>query len=214
MNQFITEKIDVVSEGIMDSMFNLEKSAAGQAMKKYRERFIDPQQGYVDNLPLLATQAGMSAYDKALERGAGEGGAMGLAGGAGLGFGLSGRGTVSSVARGAKQGADLGQTNIGKTFKSGKGALAALIANLALKTAGTGLGAGSGLLAGFAGGRQTGASIMGAGAGAAAGGVIGQPLAALLALAGGAGAAQVASSVEDARKKLSPGGPDQVIFRG
>jgi hypothetical protein len=213
MSQYITEKIDLVSEGIMDSIFNNETSTMGRAMKKYKERFLDPQKGYVENLPWLATQAGMEAYDKALERGAGEGGVMGAFGGGALGAGLAGRGVLSAAAKGAQSGAESGKGVLGKSFKTGKGALAALIANLALKGAGAAVGTASGFGAGFAGGRQTGASILGAGAGALAGGPIAQPLAALLALGGGALGGQIASSIEGAKKKLSPGGPDQVIFR-
>ena len=205
MSQYITEKIDLVSEGIMDSIFNTkdETSTLSRAMKKYKERFLDPQRGYVENLPWLATQAGMEAYDKALERGAGQGGVMGAFGGGALGAGLAGRGVLSAAAKGAQKGAESGTGTLSKSFKTGKGALAALLANLALK----------GFGAGFAGGQQTGASILGAGAGALAGAPIAQPLAALLALGGGALGGQVASSIEGAKKKLSPGGPDQVIFR-
>jgi len=221
MSQYITEKIDLVSEGIMDSIFNTkdETSTLSRAMKKYKERFLDPQRGYVDNLPLLATQAGMSAYDRALERGAGEGAVMGAFGGFGLGAGLAGQGTVSATARGARQAADAAAESgrrtgpLPKALKTGKGALAALIGNLALKSLGAGIGTVSGGAAGFAGGRQAGAAIGGAGAGALAGGGIAQPLAALLALGGGALGGQIAGSLEDAKKKLSPGGPDQIIFR-
>ena len=256
MRQCISEQLDIVSEGVMDSvmsnvadyvrnLYNDQTSTAGRSLKKYVDRGLVPQKGYVDHAPQLVTQAGTDAYRDALDRGAFEGAAMGGFGGLGLGFGLAGKGALSSTVRGAahpfsqqfdKDFVDSRNAEIqrlqaagdpqraqqvasrrapntsNRLFRSGRGAIGNLIGNLILKGAGSAIGLGSGALAGWAGGRETGAAIGLAGTAAAPLGLIGQPLAALGALAGGAIGGAAASNIEDARKKLE-GGPDRNIFR-
>ena len=108
MDRYLTEQLDMVSENVIDNiqqyikdLYNDPNSTPGRAMKKAYQLGLKPQEGYVQNFPQLATQAATNEYQAGLDRGATEGAGMGLVGGMGLGAGLAGRGTVSSVARGA-----------------------------------------------------------------------------------------------------------------
>ena len=108
MDRYLAEQLEIVSENVVDNiqqyivdLYNDPNSTPGRAMKKVYQLGLKPQEGYVQNFPQLATQAITNEYQAGLDRGATEGAGMGLVGGMGLGAGLAGRGTASSVARGA-----------------------------------------------------------------------------------------------------------------
>jgi len=151
--------------------------------------------------------------DAARKRGAGEGAAMGAAGGAAFGAGVAGAGIpkiFTDAAAGAK----------GKSGKAKLGGLALGALKGGLKVAGMavpGAAAGTvgGGLAGFRGGRQTGAAILGAGAAGGPAGLAFGPYAGIAgALAGGGIGSDIAQSYVRAKKGLQAGGdPYNLVFR-
>jgi hypothetical protein len=147
--------------------------------------------------------------DAARKRGAGEG----AAGGAAFGAGVAGAGIpkiFTDAAAGAK--GKKGKAAIGA---GALGALKGLGKVAAMAVPGAAAGSVGGGLAGFRGGRQTGAAILGAGAAGAPAGLAFGPYAGIAgAIAGGGIGSDIAQSYVRAKKGLQAGGdPYNLVFR-
>ena len=225
MSQEILEKTNEISEGITEYMKTAADyagglgDAAGMAYKGLRRSFDRDIEGFVTGPSSKPIQFGalLDLGTKAIKRGAGSGAFGGAAGGAALGGSIASGGLPAIVAgfgRGAAKGAAKGRGGIGKIASALTGGLTSVLGAGTRGAIGAGLGGAVGGLAGFKGGRQTGAKLAGAGALGAPAALIGGPLAGAALGAGGAAvSSDIAKALETARARMAAGGGQGIIFR-
>lgn len=204
----ILEKVDSISEGIMDYIPDTVKQRAKE-MYGVGKALAEPEiKGYMRPgvLPAISTQGLVQLGQKAFKRGAGPAALAGAGGGAALGAGLASGGLLGQTIGGAMQGFKSGRGK-GKIGGALLGALLGGGKGLARTGLGAGLGTVGGGLAGWRGGREAGAAIAGAGAAAGPLGLLIGPKAALGGAAlGGMLGSDVMRQIHQIKQQLARGG--------
>jgi hypothetical protein len=208
----IEEKIDSISEGIMDYIPDTVKQRAKEVYG-VGKALVEPEiKGYMrpDVLPMISTQGLAQLGRKAFERGAGPAALAGAGGGAALGAGLASGGLLGQTIGGAMQGFKTGKGK-GKLGAALLGALLGGSKGIAKSGARAGLGAGLGAvgggLAGWRGGREAGAAIAGAGAaGGPLGLLVGPKTALTTAALGGLVGSDIMRQIHQIKQQLVRGG--------